>query len=153
MVVEPRDIKHKDRKVKNKREFFRLVERISIDVQLLKEHPSNGRSGVKEYEKDGKPSEQNTMDMSAGGLQFFSNVYCRENSYVDITLYFKKTDPPFDSLTVRAKVMRTVQVENSQHYNIGVQYVDINQKARTHIERYIFIRQREMIAEKRIGFL
>lgn len=153
MVVEPKDIKYKGRKVKNKREFFRLVERIRIDVQALNEHKKNGGKGERSFEKDGKPSEQYTMDISAGGVQFFSNVYLRENAIVEIVLNFKKTEPPFDPVTVKAKILRTVQVENSNYYNVAAQYVDVDQKDRTQIERYIFMRQREMIAEKRIGFL
>jgi c-di-GMP-binding flagellar brake protein YcgR len=153
MVVEPKDIKHKGKKAKNTREFYRLVERIRIDVQLLKADEKDEHAGKRELEKTGEPSEHYTMDISGGGLQFFSDVYCRENSYVDITLNFKTTHPTFDPVTVRAKILRTVQVENSQYFDICAEYADLDERNRTQIERYIFIRQREMIAEKRIGYL
>jgi len=153
VVVEPKDLNYKGKKAKNKREFYRLVERIRIDVQLLKEQKKDQITDEREMEKHGELTEQFTCDISAGGLQFFSHVFYAENSYLDISLNFKKTDPSFDPVTLRARVLRTVQVENSTFFNIAVQYMDIDQRDRALIERYIFLRQREMIAERRIGYL
>ncbi len=153
MVVEPKDIEHKGRKVKNRREYYRLNERLKILVRQIKK-PWRGQH-IEDLivEGAGKVFEFYTQDISAGGIQFFSEVLYKENSYLEITLNFKETGPSFGPLKVKAIVNRAEQVENSQYYNIGVMFVGINQRDRSHIERYIFLRQREMIAEKRIGFL
>ncbi|MGD0281960.1 MAG: PilZ domain-containing protein [Dissulfurispiraceae bacterium] len=153
MVVEPKDISNKRRKIKNKREYFRLTERIRINVQRIEKPGEEQFTDDPIVERVGKIYEFYTQDISAGGLQFYSEVFYRENSYLEITLNFKVTDPPFEPVTVKATVRRAEQIENSRYYNVSVMFVDINQKDRSHIERYIFLRQREMIAEKRIGYL
>ena len=153
MVVEPKDIKYRGRKAKNRRDYFRLNERIRISVQQIKKTERNQHIDDLIVKGIGKVCEFYTQDISAGGLQFFSEIVFKENSYLEITLNFKETGPSFGPLKVKAIVIRAEQVENSRYYNIGVMFVGINQRDRSHIERYIFLRQREMIAEKRIGFL
>ncbi len=152
MVAEPKDIKSRG-KVKNKRDYFRLNERIRIEVRMIKKHEEDIITGDAESEKIVKVAAYFTNDISAGGLRFFSRWHYRNNMHVEITLYFKETDPHFDPVTVTAKIIRVEQIEHSQSHNISVKYVNINSKDRSHIESYIFVRQREMIAEKRIGFL
>ncbi len=153
MVVEPKDISNKRRKIKNKREYFRLTERIRINVQRMEKPEGEQFTDDTIFERVGKIYEFYTQDISAGGMQFYSEVFYKENSYLEIALNFKVTDPPFEPVTVKAVVRRAEQIENSRYYNVSVMFVDINQKDRSHIERYIFLRQREMIAEKRIGYL
>ncbi|MBF0506315.1 MAG: PilZ domain-containing protein [Nitrospirae bacterium] len=151
MVVEPKDF-NKRGKVKNKREYFRLSERMRIEVRMIKEL-TDEITGEKKFEKVGKAAEHITNDISAGGLQFFSRFHFRENMLVEITLNFRETDPHFDPITVTGKIIRAEAIEHSQSLNICIKYENIDSKDRSHIERYIFVRQREMIAEKRIGFL
>lgn len=149
MTVEPKDIANRGKKKpRNKREYFRLPERMGIVVQRI-ERPGANR----EIERIGPVSTFTTEDISAGGMQFFSTIPYRENSFLEITLNFKTVDPPFDTVTVIARISRVEQIENSQGYNVCVEYYGMSSRDRSHIERYIFLRQREMIAEKRIGFL
>ncbi len=152
MVAEPKDLRSRT-KNKNKREYFRLNEHIKIVVQPIKKPLKDKITGETKIEKTGIIAELITSDISADGLQFFSERRYRDNMHVEITLYFKETNPHFDPLTVTARITRAEQVENSQYQNVSVMYVNINPKDRSHIERYVFIRQREMIAEGRIGFL
>lgn len=146
------EIKYRGR-VKNKREFFRLNEHLRIEVRAIKNSTDDEIIGDSIFGRTGQLSEHVTIDVSAGGLQFFSNGYYRENMHVEITVYFKDTEPYFDPVIVRAIILRSEQVENSQNYNVSAMYVNMNPKDRSQIERYIFVRQREMIAERRIGFL
>ncbi len=152
MVVEPKDFRRRV-KDKNKREFFRVNERIKIEVQPIKMPLKDKITGETKIEKTGKIAEHFTNDISAGGLQFFSHGHYRANMHVAITLYFKETYQHFDPVTVTARIMRAEQVENSQYQNVSVMYVNIDPRDRCHIESYIFVRQREMIAERRICFL
>jgi len=153
MVVEPKDIKHKGKKAKNKRDYFRLNERIRISVQQIEKPVRKQHIDDLIVKATGKVYEFFTQDISAGGMQFFSDVFFKENSYLESTLNFKEIDPPFEPVRVIAAVIRAEQVENSGYCNISALFKGISQRDRCHIERYIFLRQREMIAEKRIGFL
>lgn len=153
MVVEPKDIKYKVGKAKNKREYFRLHERIRISVRQIEKPERNQHIDDSVVKGAGKVFKFYTEDISAGGMQFFSEVSFKENSYLEITLYFKETDPPFEPVKVNAVVHRTEQIENSRYHNTSVMFVGISPKDRSCIERYIFLRQRDMIAEKRIGYL
>ena len=153
MVVEPKDIKYKGRKAKNKRDYFRLNERISINVQQIEKPERNQHIDALIVKGAGKVFEFYTQDISAGGMQFFSEVFYRENSYLVVTFNFKQTDPPFEPVKVKATVIRSEQVKNSRYYNISTMFVGISQRDRSHIERYLFLRQREMIGEKKVGYL
>ena len=154
MVVEPKNIKYKGLKANNNRDYYRLNERIRIKVQQIEKPGSNPEEDDDLTAKEpGKVYKFFTQDISAGGMQFFAEVFFRENSYMEVTLIFKESDPPFDPVTVTATVIRTEQVQNSRYYNISAMFVGICPKDRCHIERYIFLRQREMIAEKTVGFL
>src|SRR5271157_5309684 len=136
MVAEPKDIKHRG-KVKNRREFFRLNERLRIEVKAIKKSAEDKLTGETKVERVGKISEHFTIDISASGLQFFSHGSYRENKHVEITFYFKDTEPHFDPITVNAKILRAEQIENSQYYNVSVMYIDIDAKDRSQLERYI----------------
>jgi c-di-GMP-binding flagellar brake protein YcgR len=153
MVVEPKDIKYRDGKVQNKREYFRLKERIRINVQQIEKPESDQHIDDSTVKREEKVFEFYTEDISAGGIKFFSEVFYPENSYLEITLNFKKTDPPFKPIKVNAIVIRAHQLENSRFHNIAVFFDGISQRDRSHIESYILLRQRDMIAEKRIGSL
>ncbi len=153
MVVEPKDIKYKVGKTKNKREYFRLNERIRISVQQIEKPERNQDIDDLPVNGAGKVFEFYTQNISAGGMQFFSEVLFKENSHLEITLHFKMTDPLFQPVTVNAVVHRSGQVENSRYHHTSVMFAGISPKVRSSIERYIFIRQRDMIAEKRIGYL
>ncbi len=153
MVVEPKDIQYKGkgRKGKNKRDYFRLNERLKISAQLKPERTQPIDDLI--VERTGKVFEFYTQDISAGGMQFFSKTFFRENSYLEITLNFKETDPPFEPVKVNVVIIRSEQVENSRYYNVSAMFVGMSEIERSHIERYIFLRQREMIADKKVGFL
>jgi len=153
MVVEPKDLNHRGRKVNNKREYFRLHERIRISVRQIEKPDRNQHIDALMVKGAGKVFKFYSEDISAGGMQFFSEVFFKENSYLEITLTFKETDPSFEPVKVNSVVHRSEQIENSRYHNISVMFVGISPKDRSCIERYIFLRQRDMIAEKRIGYL
>ena len=152
MVAEPKDLKHRG-KVKNKREFFRLHERLRIGVKAIKRSEEDKLTGETKIEKVGGLGEHYTIDISAGGLQFLSRWHYRANTHVEISLYFRRTDPLFEPITVNARILRVEQIENSQNHKVSVMYVDIDKKTASHLEGYIFTRQREILAEKRAGYL
>src|SRR5208337_2566539 len=106
MVVEPKDIKYKRKKVKNKREYFRLIERLRINVQQIEKPEKNQRIDDLIVTGAGEGFEFYTQDISAGGMQFFSEVFYSENSYLEITINFKEADPPFEPVKVNAIVNR-----------------------------------------------
>ena len=154
MVIEPKDMKHKNAaKVNNKREYFRLGERIRINVKKIKKAEDDQLSDDSIAEEEGKVFECYTQDISAGGIKFSSEVFFQESSCLEITLNFNKTDRVFEPIKVNAVVIRAQQIENSRLHNIAVFFEGISQRDRTHIESYILLRQRDIIAEKRIGSL
>jgi len=137
-VVTEKDLKYRE-KTKNEREFFRLNDHVKIEVRAL--------------ENAGNVSECRTSDISAGGLQFFSGSVYRDGMLLEISCHLEDRDPDFEPLRVYAKVVKAGQVRNSHYYNVSVKYIDVSQKDRSLIEHYIFVRQRKMIAERRVGFL
>ena len=153
MVVEPKDIKYRDGKVQNKREYFRLKERIKINVLQIEKSESNQHIDDSTDKREAKVFEYYTQDISAGGMKFSSEVLYQEDSHLEITLNFKKTDPPFKPIKVKAIVIRAQQIENSRFHEIAVFFEGISDRDRSHLESYILLRQRDMIAEKRIGSL
>ncbi len=152
MVAEPNDNKHGG-KVSNKRQFFRLHERLRIKVKAIKESEEDNLTGDITTEKTGVLGEHYTVDISANGLQFLSRRHYHVNTHIEITLHFRRTYPLFEPVTVNARVLRVERIENSQDHKISVMFVDLEKETESHIERYIFVRQREILSERRIGNL
>src|SRR5208283_116409 len=143
-----KDINFKE-KVENKREVFRLNERMLIQVRIIQETAEYELTGETIAGRTGQVAEHFTEDISGCGLQFFSKLPYRDNMHVEIILFFKNTEPKFNPIIVNAKILRAEQVKNRQNYNVSVMFINLNPKDREQIEGYIFARQRQMIAERR----
>lgn len=146
------DKKKKD--IINKREFFRLDDRVQIRVRKLSSRPAllngmlpiqNGLSEDREY------SEHYTIDISAMGAKFVSSEPFSEGQFIAITFLFKAFVTP---VRVNAVILRTDKIEaTTSAWQIAIKFIDPDSHDTNMIERYIFERQRQLIAEKRIGFL
>ncbi|MBF0505944.1 MAG: PilZ domain-containing protein, partial [Nitrospirae bacterium] len=93
MITELKDIRSSVRSKTNVREYFRLNDRIKIAVRTIKMIFEDKITGETKIERTGEIAEHVTLDISAGGLQFFSREHYRDNMHLEITLYFKQTDP------------------------------------------------------------
>lgn len=137
----------------NRRGFFRLDDRIPIivhrcaDVSLSPGAPSSVFSDNLRTEC----SDHTTIDISAMGIKFFSPVPFTERQMLEITIMFRAFISP---VLVKAVVLRSDKIESTDSgYQIAVTFIEPASQDVAAIERYIFERQRQMIAEKRIGYL
>lgn len=78
-----------------------------------------------------------TLDVSGGGLRFSSRHSYEKNSLLECTVTFSEED----ELTVDALVMRVEESERGMPWRIGVQFVNIEERLRRKIIRYIFNEQ------------
>jgi c-di-GMP-binding flagellar brake protein YcgR len=152
-TVEYDEIPQKPGKLKNRREFFRLSERLKVEVH---QRATPGECAMSEGDVSEcafKPAEHHTMDISAGGLHFFSNVFYAKQSLLSITVHLKDNCGLFDPIKLSVRVNRVTRINESRCYSVAVDYLNISKKDRSEIERYILFRQRELICERRIAFL
>lgn len=87
-----------------------------------------------------------TLDFSAGGMRLASDRNIEKDCIV--TCYLVLSGKP---LTVKAKVIRNTTVYSKEYaYEIGVQFVELNEKVRSGIIGFIFEEQRKL---KRKGLI
>ena len=88
-----------------------------------------------------------TIDISGGGLAFYSNSYIKPGAYIIINLDFISLDN--DKCRQKAKVMRCSKVKNSKDlYSIGTEFIDIAFPVREKINRFVFSQIRKNAKKK-----
>jgi c-di-GMP-binding flagellar brake protein YcgR len=114
-----------------RRNFVRVPANLEIEFALVKED-----SREETYYKS------HIRDLSGGGTQFISKVKFQKGDILKIRLFV-----PNEIINCKAKVM-WVEYEikdNLERYLIGIKYIDIPEKVRDKIIKYVFTRQRELI--------
>jgi len=137
----------------NKREFYRLDDRVQIRVKRLSSLPAKDsvNASIESSLSDQNTFTQHfTVDISAMGTKFVSAEPFPEGQYLEIRFLFRDFVAP---VHINAVVLRSEKAETAVSWQIAVQFINADSHDTTMIERYIFERQRQLIAEKRVGFL
>ena len=98
--------------------------------------PDNSHISYKIVPVENKKGEYMTKDISQGGLRFTVHQFIPKDSLLKIKLTLNKTAATFEGLV---KVMWIKEVPYTIDYEIGVQFMDIPQKAAEHLMDYIKI--------------
>lgn len=139
--------------ITNKREFYRLDDRVQIRVKRLSSFPAkdSGDASIESSLSDGNAFTQHfTVDISAKGTKFVSSEPFPEGQYLEIRFLFRDFVSP---VHINAVVLRSEKAETAVSWQVAVKFINADSHDTTMIERYIFERQRQLIAEKRVGFL
>jgi len=105
--------------MQERRKFIRIPENAPITYEIM-DNPETG--------------EHFTRDISLGGIRFFIHHFIPVNSFLRIKLFLKKITFYFEAL------VRVVWIRRDPHgdrYEIGVEFINIPQKAVEHLIEYI----------------
>ncbi|MDD5583760.1 MAG: PilZ domain-containing protein [Candidatus Omnitrophica bacterium] len=110
-----------DMKGKEKRKFTRLQVYHLLKYKIIK-----------------KPEEIRTLsfvrNISAGGALFFTQEYIPLESVVDLEMVFPSHEA---SVTIRAKVVRVNFIKKMEGFEVGVEFLEVDQKVRDFINKKI----------------
>jgi c-di-GMP-binding flagellar brake protein YcgR len=137
----------------NKRNFYRLDDRVQIRVKKLpspSEQENAAEAGQDNLNEKSHYCQHFTIDISATGAKFASSEPYPEGQHLEIRFLFREFVTP---VHVNAVVLRSHRAETARCWQVAVKFFNIDTRDAALIERYIFERQRQMIAEKRVGFL
>lgn len=113
-----------------RRDYYRL--RTVLPVNIVVEA---------EGKEDARTVKCLTLDISAGGMSLASRHDMKKDSLLTCELRL-----PGESITVKAKVIRITAVHSKEYsYQIGVQFVELDERLRKEIIGYIFEQQIKMI--------
>jgi len=117
-----------------RRSLVRVPTNIKIEYALIK----------KEEEKSGEVVFNNShvRDLSGGGAQFISQVKLQKGDILKIKLYL-----PDGTISCKSKVVWLFDEAHKKmiRHVVGIGFIDIPEKVRDKIIRYVFARQRELI--------
>ncbi len=119
-----------------RRDYYRLEAVLSVKVYYRPE-PESSELAVMECV---------TLDISAGGLKLASDVNIEEDEHIicEINILDKV-------LSINGKVIRNLAVYNQEYeYELGVQFVGLNEKTRLELISFIFEEERKL---KRKGLI
>lgn len=113
-----------------RREYYRLNTVIPVDIVIAPKR-----------EEEPQVVKCLTLDISAGGMRLASGCGMKKDS--PLTCEFELSGKAFK---IKAKVIRSTAVYNEEYkYEIGVQFVELDEKVRKEIIGYIFEQQIKMI--------
>ena len=114
-----------------RREYYRLNTVLPVNIVIEPEGEEDAPRVVKCL----------TLDISAGGMRLASGRGMKKDSPLTCELKL-----PGKVLTLKATVIRSTAVYNEEYsYEIGVQFVELDEKVRKEIIGYIFEQQIRMI--------
>jgi hypothetical protein len=136
---------------KNKRNFFRVDAYIPMASRRT---PRELRGRIKSallawgeipFRRD-MPLKK--VDISGGGMSFESQEHYLEGEIIEISMLLKTWD---GELVVYGEVVRVDQ--GSRYYRVAVKFVAIDERVRAVITKFVFLRERELLQEKKAGWL
>ena len=134
------------------RNFFRVDAHIHLIVGLV---PHEERANISSRElpsthvSSWEPETLKRVDISGAGIAFDSEEFYAVGDIIALRIMVKKDWAV--PLLVYGEVMR---VEPYQRYcRVAVKFVALDDRIKSIIMRYVFERQRDIIAEKRVGWL
>ena len=139
-------------KHKHDRNFFRVDAHIHLIVGLV---PHEERSNIASKTLPDTPGSSwaadtlKKVDISGAGIAFDSDDFYAVGDIVALKIKFKKDwGVP---LLVYGEVMRVEPYLN--YCRVALKYVAMDERTRSIIMRFVFERERDIIAEKRVGWL
>ncbi len=134
-----------------RRDFVRFETVIPVKVSVLADADVLAKMSIEEtlkvifdrrYMGLPRPNESEadeclSLDISGGGIRFASKEPYEKNTLLECTLEFQKDD----SMTVDVLVVRSEQPLKGEPHRIGAQYVNIEERLRRRIIKYIFEEQ------------
>ena len=133
------------------REFFRVDAQIHLLSGLV---PHDERSNICSRTMPNIPSSSwadtlKTVDISGAGIAFDSNDFYGIGDIVALKIMFKRDGGV--PLLVYGEVVRVEPYLN--YCRVALRYVAMDERTRSIIMRFVFEREREIIAERRVGWL
>lgn len=133
-----------DLRKNQRREFYRFNCIIKMKNRALSEEESERlQSGVYEIDMSVPLNESVIVDISGGGMRFISEEKYEEGTYmyVDYALFNGAMDKNYELI---GKVLTAKEIENKRgQFEYRLQYVNISNKEREEIIRYIFEEERK----------
>ncbi len=122
--------------INQKRAYVRLEVSLPIEYRLL--DSDDDLESIQELVYNGQ-----TLNISAGGMLFSTDVRLESRQHIDIKLYIPHHEP----FCCQARVLRIFDKVDIRRKNIwvAVQYEEISDAKRDRIFNYIFEKQRELI--------
>jgi hypothetical protein len=137
---------------KDKREFFRVNAYIHLlsGLVLPEERANIGSRTLSETPDSSWTADTlKGVDISGSGIAFDSDDFYALGDIVELKIMLKKDGGV--PLLVYGEVVR---VEPHLYYcRVALKYVDMDERIRGIITQFIFEREREMIAKKKVGWL
>ncbi len=122
---------------KDEARLYELLFDMNQKVNLLVEHLA---------EKEGfRIPAAKQINISGGGMSFVTKEFFQEGERLLIKL-FLPTYPRL--LKLKCEVVRVMK-KDDENYRIGLKYVDIDERTRDSLIKYIFARQREHLRRKK----
>lgn len=91
---------------------------------------------------------EKNINISGGGISFISDEFFVKGDILEIKIFLDEPIPV--GLLVYGEVVRVVE-ENSR-YNVGVKFININEKQRDIIVRFVMYKQRQSIRDKKLEY-
>ncbi len=122
--------------INQKRAYVRLEVTLPIEYRLIN-HDDDSEDGSEALYHG------HTVNISAGGVLFSTNVRLETQQHIDIKLYL----PQYDPFCCKAKVLRVFDKVDFKRENIwvAIQYEEISDAKRDQLFNFIFEKQREFI--------
>jgi len=108
-----------------KRKFARLNTSVDVQYSVLEKKPK-------------KELKTKTKDISAGGICIIANEQLEVENLLGISIYLAGESMP---ITAKGRVVWTKSFQmgkQNQHYDVGVEFVDISSEDRKKIDQYVF---------------
>ncbi|HEX8948250.1 MAG TPA: PilZ domain-containing protein [Dissulfurispiraceae bacterium] len=136
----------------NSRNFFRVDAYIPIICfPVSSEERDNLFSDL--LDKDSVPALRKSplkkVDLSGGGISFETPNRYATGDLVEINMVLDKVHEGV--IVVHGEVVRAEPLGGS--FMLAVKFISVDERIRDLIIRYVFAREREIIAEKRVGWL
>ena len=124
----------------NRRQFIRLKA-----YHLIKYRP------ISEDKKEADRIIACIRDIGAGGICFVTDDYLPNSSLIEIKINFPHLNDPVFAL---AKVVWVKQIKKTRRYEVGAQFIEIDESVRSFIDEQVKFVENKMCAKKeRFNFL
>ena len=138
--------------MKEKREFFR----VDVEIPIFIRHVEEGDSGCCEctlieqgFGERIKTALVQRLNISGAGICFRSDKPYQVGDVLEMRLMLEDACPGVIGLCTRV-----IRVEKrSRHHSIAVEYIGMTGAIRELIVKFVFLRQRAFIKEKKVGWL
>lgn len=75
-----------------------------------------------------------TKNVSAGGLQFYTNEEVPVNTFIEVELYL-----PNYTIETLAKVVRCTSIDNQQQFEIGITFINLPKETEKRLNKYLIV--------------